>query len=104
MKHHISNPSNRHGRAVIAGFVSYLLLASQLTPLALALNSGHRSIIPPSKTKAAAAPAVPLPFGGAPIITATKVDSYPSAPGPAAPGETITYTVTISNTGTADAT
>ena len=35
----------------------------------------------------------------APSITATKVDTYPSAPGGAQPGEIITYSVTITNSG-----
>src|SRR5215813_4590927 len=103
MKHIIPNSSNRHGRAVIAGLISYVLLASQLTPLALALNPGQRTIVPVSKAKAVPAPAN-VALQPAPVITATKVDSYPSAPGPALPGETITYNITISNTGTADAT
>src|SRR5262245_37362256 len=103
MKHNIPNSNNRHGRAVIAGLVCYVLLASQLTPLALALNPGRRIIIPVSKAKAAAAPAN-VALQPAPVITATKFDSYAIAPGPALPGETITYNITISNTGTADAT
>ena len=46
----------------------------------------------------------PAPF--APTITATKTDSFPDldADGKAAPGETITYDVNISNTGPDDAT
>src|SRR2546421_125482 len=65
------------------------------------------------KQKPLKAPAKPAKPGNivpnpplAPVITATKTDSYPdpNADGMADPGETITYTVTINNTGTADAT
>ena len=40
----------------------------------------------------------------APSVVATKTDSYASQTGSAMPGDTITYTVNISNVGTADAT
>lgn len=40
----------------------------------------------------------PAPIA-APTITATKTDTYPSSPGPAVPGETVTYTVDVNNTG-----
>jgi Bacterial Ig domain/Calx-beta domain/Matrixin len=49
----------------------------------------------------------PVPNVGAPTITATKVDAWDDTATPdgkAEPGQTITYTVTITNTGTADAT
>src|SRR5437870_3246105 len=61
--------------------------------------------------KPAAKPAKPSGGGtnilGSPNITATKVDAWDDTATPdgkAEPGQTITYTVTISNTGTAAAT
>src|SRR5947207_12461890 len=61
--------------------------------------------------KVPAKPAKPSGGGtnivGSPNITATKVDAWDDTATPdgkAEPGQTITYTVTISNTGTADAT
>src|SRR3712207_9568184 len=49
----------------------------------------------------------PAPLFAAPNIVATKVDSWDDSltpDGKAEPGQTITYTVTITNTGDADAT
>src|SRR5437870_1881302 len=60
----------------------------------------------PAKAPAKPAKPVPVPNIVSPVITATKVDAYPdpNADGKADPGETITYTINISNTGTGDAT
>src|SRR4029079_13798074 len=76
-------------------FISSLMILSPLAPLAPAA---------PSITKRFAAspvtpdPATPL----VPSISATKTDSFPDADadGKAAPGETITYDVNITNNGT----
>ena len=115
MRNNALNSDRRNARTLIASLLSYVLLASQLTPLALAANGPSFRNAPAKATdiarekagrRSVAAEAVslaPLPLA-APNIVATKVDSYPSAPGPANPGEVITYDVTISNTGTADAT
>ncbi len=116
MRHSTSNSNRRNARTFIASILSYVLLASQLTPLALAANNSLFRGAPTKvsdiargekvgRRSAAAEPVslAPLPIT-APNIVATKVDSYPSAPNPANPGEVITYDVTISNTGTADAT
>jgi hypothetical protein len=110
MNHPINFPRRRNVRAFVAAFISYLMLAGQVAPLALAARGSSPRPAPKSETTATqpeslrAAPA-PLVFA-APIITATKVDSFPdpNANGKAEPGDTITYTVTISNTGSADAT
>ena len=108
-------PSQRpNARAYVAAFVSYLLLVGQVAPLYAA--AGRPAT--PSRTSDAglSAPAAPpsnavprpasLPFA-APNIVATKVDAWDDTATPdgkAEPGQTITYTVTISNTGNADAT
>src|SRR5438270_5609052 len=101
--------------------LTFTILLAQVAPLALA--SSPSSVVRAAQTSESAPPAsvtfsqrpvpAPLPPGGGvpnisavPNITATKVDAFPdpNADGKADPGETITYTVTISNTGTADAT
>src|SRR5215212_5902859 len=71
-------------------FLSLALTASLLTPLVPgAFSAGN-----------AAAPA-PAPFAVAPLITATKSDAFPDPDmdGKAVPGDTITYTVQIANSG-----
>jgi hypothetical protein len=80
------------------------MLAGQFAPLALA--AAPRRTAPP-----AAAPTAPAPLSAAPMpaplpffvpgITATKVDSFPdpNLNGKAEPGDTVTYTVTITNSG-----
>jgi len=116
MRHNTSNSNRRNARTFIASILSYVLLASQLTPLALAANNSSFRGAPTKvsdiargekvgRRSVAAEPVSLAPLLiTAPNIVATKVDSYPSAPNPANPGEVITYDVTISNTGTADAT
>ncbi|MGH9958051.1 MAG: beta strand repeat-containing protein, partial [Pyrinomonadaceae bacterium] len=117
MNYHTSSSSSHTVRTFIASLLSYLLLASQLAPMAMALNgpatgevTANRSETALKKTETtrgaspkrnALAP-VPMPLGPtvlAPNITATKVDTYPSSPGGAQPGEIITYNITVSNTG-----
>jgi trimeric autotransporter adhesin len=79
--------------------LSIAITLSFLTPLVPAAFSAGRAGSPlvgaPRATTRAAALAV------APIITATKSDAFPSHPsGKAEPGDTITYTVQINNSGT----
>jgi hypothetical protein len=97
----------RNLRAYAAAFISYVILAGQFAPLALAAAPKRAAAPPaPASAPATAAPLsaapmpAPMPFF-APAITATKVDSFPdpNANGKAEPGDTITYTVTINNTG-----
>jgi Big-like domain-containing protein/Calx-beta domain-containing protein len=119
MNHHTSSSTNRTVRTLISCLLSYLLLISQLTPIALAFsNSSSRSsaistdngpksrdVAPPEATVESTsfapkpAPLNVEPATLAPNITATKVDTYPSSPGSALPGETIRYTITINNSG-----
>jgi hypothetical protein len=118
MTHHTSSPNRRNRRAFVATLLAYVLLTTQLTPVAFALNrSALRSrserqsdaarratseTQSPGMNVTANAPApvpVSLPMV-VPNITATKTDSYPSAPAGAMPGEVITYSVTITNSGT----
>ncbi|MGH9967469.1 MAG: Calx-beta domain-containing protein [Pyrinomonadaceae bacterium] len=121
MKYNTPTSYRRHVRTLIASLLSYMLLTSQLAPMALAFNSDAAWNLPvktsdiaresareavPRNADATANPFAPMPVpltvaaaGLAPTITATKVDTYPSAPNPALPGEIIRYTVTITNTG-----
>ncbi|MCM3900537.1 MAG: cadherin-like domain-containing protein, partial [Pyrinomonadaceae bacterium] len=113
--------SNRDGKTLIAGLLAYVLLTSQLAPIALAFNGSSVRNAPAN----AAEIILPLPnapttltsndrdnqFAPVPValtispailapnITATKSDTYPSAPGDALPGEIITYSITITNSG-----
>ncbi|HKR11326.1 MAG TPA: Ig-like domain repeat protein, partial [Pyrinomonadaceae bacterium] len=109
------NPSaSKTIRLCISLALSYVLLITQFAPLALASGRHHKNIakdIPSSKTNSdlenSYAP-VPVPLRVSPSvllpnITATKTDSYPSAPGGALPGETINYSVTVTNSGSTDA-
>ncbi len=111
----------RNLRTSIASLLAYMLLTSQLAPMAMALNrsavrnaSGGKSVVEHNNSGEAPtqgrvdssfAP-VPVPLrvtaaGMVPIITATKVDSFsdPDMDGKVSPGQTITYSVTIQNTG-----
>ncbi|MDT5157790.1 MAG: hypothetical protein QOH51_2147 [Acidobacteriota bacterium] len=110
--HHLTLiPRRRNIRAFIAAFISYLMLVGQIAPLALAAHAPVPGPVQasgtPATTMTLAAQPAPAPlFATGPVITATKVDAFPDpdADGKAAPGATITYTVTISNTGDAPAT
>jgi uncharacterized repeat protein (TIGR01451 family) len=113
--------SNRNSvRTFVASLLVYVVLTSQLAPMAMAFNASA-SRAAPSKTsnleikKSEASPEgrpagsfapVPMPLrvtaaAIAPIITATKVDSFPDpdGDGKVTPGQTITYSVTLTNTG-----
>jgi len=111
MNHFTEILCRRNLRAYISAFITYLMLAGQAAPLALAASP--RASAPPRTearvpaTPAPAARTAPAPFFAAPNITATKVDSWDDSATPdgkVEPGQTVTYTVTITNTGDADAT
>src|ERR1044072_4486338 len=97
-------------RAYFAAFITNVMLAGQVAPLALAAprhTPPARSAAIPSAPPSKAAPrTAPIVFA-APNITATKVDAWDDSATPdgkAEPGQTIPYTVTVTNTGDADAT
>ncbi|MCA1618797.1 MAG: cadherin-like domain-containing protein, partial [Acidobacteria bacterium] len=117
MNHRTSLLCRRNLRAYAAAFISYLMLAGQVAPLALAAAAPRAAAAPvsaatsaprPAPASEAVAPAnaarpepAPLPFF-APTITATKVDAWDDTATPdgkAEPGQVVTYTVTITNTG-----
>src|SRR5829696_3612650 len=76
-------------------FLSLAITASLLTPL---VPGAFSAAAPAPAPRAAVSPAA---FSVAPLITATKSDAFPSHPsGKAEAGDTITYTVQISNSGT----
>jgi hypothetical protein len=99
-------PRRRNVRAFISVFITYLMLVGQAAPLALAAapakSTAGVDVSPVSAARRAPAPV----FATGPVITATKVDSFPdpNSNGKAEPGDTVTYTVTITNTGDAPAT
>ena len=110
MYHRTSILCRRSLRGYFAAFITYVMLAGQVAPVALAAprrTPPARSATAPSTTPSKAAPRpAPIVFA-APNITATKVDAWDDSltpDGKAEPGQTITYTVTITNTGDADAT
>ena len=91
-------------RAYAAAFISYVMLAGQVAPLALAAapKPAAPATASPTAPKTLSAAPMPAPMPVfAPGITATKVDSFPdpNGNGKAEPGDTITYTVTITNSG-----
>ena len=102
----------RNLRVFISAFITYIMLAGQVAPLALAASAPNARRAQASGEAAPAPPTIvsyapiPQPLVAAPNITATKADSFPdpNANGKAEPGDTITYTVTISNAGSSDAT
>ncbi len=82
----------------LATLLSLAITASLLTPLVPGAFSAGGAGAPAPAPRAAAQPAA---FAVAPLITATKSDAFPSHPsGKAEPGDTITYTVQINNSGT----
>jgi hypothetical protein len=110
MNHRTSTTSRRNLKAYCAAFISYVLLAGQLAPLAMAAPRAPHAAPPSAPASAPRLNAAPQPaprLFAAPNITATKVDAWDDSATPdgkAEPGQTVTYTVTITNTGDADAT
>ncbi len=111
MKYSSPTFRRRNVRAFFASLLSYLLLAAQLTPLALAARNSGSPITRSQKTENARehkseAPALnvapaPSSIFAAPDITATLTDAPNTA---VAPGGTITYTATLTNNSATDAT
>ena len=94
MNHIPSNSNRRNTRTLIASLLTYVLLASQLAPLAFATNGSSFRDAPAKASEivrdekvgrrsVAAEPVslAPLPIA-VPNIVATKVDSYAGAPAP----------------------
>src|SRR6185503_13824579 len=90
-------------KTFIACLIITMMMLGPLAPLSQASSSSSTR----SRTTNAApapVPAVPAPVAAplVPDISATKVDSFPDPDndGKAAPGETITYDVNVTNNGT----
>ena len=104
-----------HARIFTALFISFIILVTPVLPVMAAtarLANDVKSKLPTTDIRAAEAGAVipsealsPLPLP-APNITATKVDAFPdlNGDGRAEPGETISYTIQVNNSGADDAT
>jgi methionine-rich copper-binding protein CopC len=111
MKHFTPTPSRRNVRVILATLLSYLMLVGQAAPLALAANSPAMRAAPAAKGGAAnsgeasrlkSSAAAPAPLSpAATTVTATKTDSFPDPDGDgnAAPGEEISYEVTVGASG-----
>ena len=100
-----STPAERYqiSKTIIASLIISMMVLGPLAPLSLASPRSSK----PSKTATtnaapAPVPAAPVPAPLVPDISATKVDSFPDPDndGKAAPGETITYDVNVTNNGT----
>ncbi|MFN2510476.1 MAG: beta strand repeat-containing protein [Pyrinomonadaceae bacterium] len=121
MTHYTPSLNSRNRRTLIASVLTYVMLMSQLAPMAMAINGSavsnaragtsdierkNTSEVPPEGRVVDSFAPVPVPLrvttaGMVPIITATKVDSFPDPDmdGKVSPGQTITYSVTITNSG-----
>src|SRR3569832_698029 len=92
-------------KTILACLIISLMILSPLAPLSQASpSSSSRSRTANTNAAPGPVPAQPAPAPAplVPDISATKVDSFPDpdADGKAAPGETITYDVNITNNGT----
>ena len=106
------NPVNPKSKLPVAALLMLSLIYQAVPRPVMAATSPDRSRATRSATARTASelflpnpqPQPQPPVG--PVVTATKVDSFPdpNADGKADPGETITYTINISNAGPGDAT
>src|SRR5437764_871680 len=98
MNHLTQVPRRRNLRAFVAALITYVMLAGQVAPLALAASPARVATpsesAPPTSVSFSQRPApAPLPPGGggplvgSPTITATKVDAWDGT-------ATFTYTIT----------
>ena len=98
-----STPSDRHAgsKTFIACLITTLMVLGPLAPLSLASSSSSRRA-EAARTAGPATKMEPAAPMVVPSLTATKTDSFPDPDmdGKAAPGETITYDVNITNNGT----
>lgn len=111
-------PSFRRSRTSVAVLLTYLVLFAPLAPISAQSVKVKRAPAPQSTpqqgkgkegvggAKNLTLPNLNAPAVTGPVITATKVDAFPDPDndGKALPGDTITYTVTVTNTGDANAT
>ncbi|MDT7809010.1 MAG: hypothetical protein QOJ70_2823 [Acidobacteriota bacterium] len=114
MNHVTPFPRRRNVRAFVSAIISYMMLAGQIAPLALGANAltarttrGSNTPAVTTTTTRAAMPAPAPLFATGPVITTTKIDSWDDTltpDGKAEPGQVVTYTVNIQNTGDAPAT
>ena len=118
MSYRTSNSNRQSVRTFVVSLLTYAMLTIQLAPMAIAANSSAVRGTPTETSDVsgkssseqnqfapvpAPVPMPTVPAGGPPNIVATKTDNRTPAQ-PAAPGDTINYTVTISNTGLTAAT
>ena len=114
MKYTYPRPEFRNSRTFVASLLAFLLLASQLAPLASAqaTRSGARGQQPekakgaePGKGERGGDQKVNPVLNAPEVVTivATKTDNVPQAT-MVPPGATINYTVTVTNNGTTPAT
>jgi hypothetical protein len=123
MKYKTSIPHRRNTKTFVASLLTYVMLTGQLAPLALGFNrSANRNLATKNSVTIDSSsqptdgstsgkrnndfapvpkPLTVSPAAVAPIISATKTDSFADSDmdGKAEPGEIITYSITVTNTG-----
>ena len=116
MKSPRTSITSRYSVAFILCLSCLMILMASAISVSPNSSLGPASLASSARAEASEAPAASSPFAPsmaspalltplAPILTATKTDNRPSIdPATANPGDTIMYTVVISNSGTADAT
>ncbi|HKE56218.1 MAG TPA: cadherin-like domain-containing protein, partial [Pyrinomonadaceae bacterium] len=91
-------------RSFLACLLTWILTLCQLVPVSGVVAKPSRPPDTTTSSKNELPSAIPAPAPFTVNITATNFDNYPNAPGPAQPGDTITYNITITNNGNTDAT